>query len=143
MLFQQGRANRSKLSPRKVAYASFAVGAIVLVCVLAFLLFPDTYINGYFKNQIIKAFTRAYPAYSIRIAGVHYNIWENRIECDAIALTSIDSTFSCSIGKFSVSGIDWLQIFWQGDIVSKGLNGSVADAREIVLTFQRSQYELR
>jgi len=139
-----GPANRSKLLLRKVAaYASLAVGAIVLVCVLVFLFFPETYINGYIKNQIIKAFTRAYPAYSIRIAGVHYNIWENRIGCDGIALASSDSTFSCNIGKFSVSGISWLQILWQGDIVSKGFNGSLADAREIVLTFRQSQYELR
>ena len=138
------KTTRSKLSLRKVAaYASLAVGAIVLVCVLVFLFFPDTYINGYFKNQIINAFTRAYPGYSIRIAGVHYNRWENRIECDDIALTAIDSNFSCSIGKFSVSGIAWLQILWRKDITSKDLNGSVADAREIVLTFRQSQYELR
>jgi hypothetical protein len=136
--------NRSKLSRRKVAaYAGLAVGAVVLVCVLVFLFFPDTYINGYLKNQIIKAFTRAYPAYSIRIEGVHYKICGNRIECDLIALTSIDSTFSCSIAKFSVRGIRWLQILWQGDIVSKGLIRSVAEAREIVLTFQQPQYELR
>ena len=137
-------ASRSKLSLRKIAtFASLAVGAIVLVCVLVFLFFPDTYINGYFKNQIIKAFTRAYPEYSIRIAGVHYNIWENRITCDGIALTSIDSSFSCSIGKVSVSRIGWLQILWEGDIAAKGLNNAVADAREIVLTFRQSQYELR
>ena len=139
-----GPAQQSKLSRRKVVtYASLAFGAIVFVCMLVFLLFPDTYINGYLKKQIIMAFTKAYPEYSIRIAGVHYNIWENRIECDDIALTSIDSTFSGSIGKFSVSGIDWLQVLWQGDLASKGLNGSVADAREIVLTFLQSQYELR
>src|SRR5450756_995590 len=98
MQINHGAANRSKLSLRKVvAYASLAVGAIVLVCVLVFLFFPDTYINGYFKNQIIKAFTKAYPTYSMRIAGVHYNIWENRIGCDGIALTSIDSTFSTHV----------------------------------------------
>ncbi len=144
MRINHGPANRSKLSPRKVAaYAGLAVGAVVLICALVFLFFPDTYINGYLKNQIIKAFTRAYPAYSIRIAGVHYNIWKNRIGCDLIALTSIDSTFSCSIAKFSVSGIGWVQILWRGDIASKDLNGSVADAREIVLNFRQSQYELR
>jgi len=136
--------NRSKLSPRKVAaYAGLAAGAVVLICVLVSLFFPDIYINGYLKKQIVKGFTKAYPAYSIRIAGVHYNIWENRIGCDSIALTSIDSTFSCSIAKFSVSGMDWVQILWQGDIVSKCLNGSVAEAREIVLNFRQSQYELR
>jgi hypothetical protein len=144
MQINHGPANRSTLSPRKVAaYAGLAAGAVVLVCVLVLLFFPDTYINGYLKNQIIKAFTRAYPAYSIRIAGVNYNLWENRIECDFIALTSIDSTFSCRIAKFSVSGIGWVRILWKGDIASKAFSRSVAEAREIVLSFQQSQYELR
>jgi hypothetical protein len=107
---------------------------------LVFLFFPDTFINGVFKNQIIKAFTKAYPAYSLRIAGMHCNIWENRVGCDGLALRSVDSTFSCNITKFSVSGIGWVQVLWHGD---KALNGSVADAREIVLTFRQSQYELR
>jgi hypothetical protein len=78
MPINHGPPNRSKLSPRKVAaYAGLVVGAVVLICVLVFLFFPDIYINGYLKTQIIKAFTRAYPAYSIRIGSVHYNIWEN------------------------------------------------------------------
>jgi hypothetical protein len=110
---------------------------------LVFLFFPDTYINGYFKNQIIKAFTKSYPSYSIQIAGMHYNIWENRIACAGISITSVDSTFSCSIGKLSVSGIAWLPILWQGVTSSKGTNDLVADGREIVLNFRRSQYELR
>jgi hypothetical protein len=139
-----GPADRSKLSPRKIAkYAGLAFGAVILVCVLVFLFFPDTYINGYLKNQIIRAFAKAYPAYSIRIAGVHYNLWENRIGCDSIALTSNDSTFSCSIAKFSLSGIGWVPILWRGEIASKDLNGSVADVREMVLSFRQSQYELR
>ena len=144
MRINHGPADRSKLSTRKVAaYAGLAVGALVLVCAVVFLFFPDTYINGYLKKQIIKAFTRAYPAYSIRIAGVHYNLWENRIGCDSIALTSNDSTFSCSIAKFSLSGIGWVPILWRGEIASKDLNGSVADVREMVLSFRQSQYELR
>ena len=69
MRINHGPVNRSKLSPRKVAaYTGLAVGAVVLICALVLLFFPDIYINGYLKNQIIKAFTRAYPAYSIRIA---------------------------------------------------------------------------
>ena len=54
-----------------------------------------------------------------------------------------NSTFSGSISKFSVSGIDWLQILWRGDLASNGLNGSVADAQGIVLNFLQSHYELR
>jgi hypothetical protein len=137
-------ANRSTLALRKVAaYSSYAVGAFVLVCVLVFLFFPDTFINGYPKNQIIKAFARAYPGYSIRIARMHYNLWKNRVGCDGFALTSIDSSFSCSIGTFSVGGIAWVQVFWNRDSASKGLNGLGADARDIALIFRKSQYELR
>lgn len=134
---------RSDLSLRKVAaYGSLAFG-VILICVLAFLFFQDTYIKGYFKNRIIEAFTRAYPAYSIRITGVHCNILENRVGCDGITLTSADSAFSCSIGKLSVSGIAWLQVLWRGVTSTKGISGLVADGREIVLTFRQSQYELR
>ena len=144
MQINHGPADRSKLSRRKVAaVAGLAVGVFVLVCALVVLFFPATYINGYLKNQIIKAFTRAYPAYSIRIGGVHYNIWKNRIGCDLIALTSIDSTFSCSMAEFAVSGISWVKILWRGDIATNDFSGSVADAREIVLSFRQSQYELR
>jgi hypothetical protein len=55
----------------------------------------------------------------------------------------MDSTFSCSIAGFSVSGIGWVKILWRGDVASKDLNSSVADAREIVLNFRKAQYELR
>ena len=52
MRINHGPANRSKLSPRKVAaYAGLAVGAVVFVCPLVFLLFPDTYIKGTSKAK--------------------------------------------------------------------------------------------
>jgi len=44
MQIKHGPANRNKLPPRKVAaYAGLAVGAVVLVCVLVFFLFPGIY----------------------------------------------------------------------------------------------------
>jgi hypothetical protein len=108
-----------------------------------FFIFPDIVTNGYVKKQIVKTFTKAFPAYSMRIAGVHYTLWKNRIQFDRIALASIDSTFSCAIGKVSVSGISWLQILMHGDIASKALKGSAMDAREIILGFRKAPYELR
>jgi hypothetical protein len=123
-------------------YTLGAIGIFILVCMTIFLIFPDKVTNGYVKKQIVKTFTKAFPAYSMRIAGVHYNLWKNRIQFDRIALTSIDSTFSCAVGKVSVSGISWLQILMHGD-ASKVLKGSVADAREITLSFRKAQYELR
>ena len=124
-------------------YTLGAIGIFTLVCMTIFLIFPDMVTNGYVKKQIVKTFTKAFPAYSMRIAGVHYTLWKNRIQFDRIALTSIDSTFSCAIGKVSVSGISWLQILKHGNIAFKVLKGSVTDAREITLGFRQAQYELR
>jgi hypothetical protein len=124
-------------------YTLGAIGTFTLVCMTVFFIFPDIFTNGYVKKQIVKAFTKAFPAYSMRITGIHYTIWRNRIRFDRIALTSIDSTFSCTIGKVSVSGISWLQTLRHGDIVSMILKGSFADAREITLSFRRAQYDLR
>jgi hypothetical protein len=139
-----GPDERSTLSLQKiVAYASISIGAIVIACLLIFLFVPATFVNGYLKKQIIKTFTKASPAYSIRIAGVHYSLGKNRVACDSIALTSKDSAFSCSVGKVSVEGIAWLQILLHGDSASKVLNSSVMEAREITLIFRRSQYQLR
>ena len=141
MLTNHRPTDRGTMSLRKVsAYACCTVGVIILVCVVVFLIFPDTFINGYPKSQAIRAFTSAYPGYSIRIARVHYNLWKNRVGCDGLSLRSVDSAFSCSIAKVSVSGIGWLQVLWHED---KALRSCIADARDIMLTFRKSQYTLR
>jgi hypothetical protein len=133
-----------KFPIRKVAvYAIGSVAAIVLVCVAVFLFIPDTFINGYFKNKIIKAFEKAYPAYSIGIAGIHYNLWENRIGSDSLTLISNDSTFSCSIGAFSAKGIAWFQLLRHKGNAFKVLGGSTVDAGEIALVFRNPHYGLR
>jgi len=130
------------LTRHKVIWAFTTFGAIVLVFVTVFLFFGDFFTNGYVKNRIIKAFMKACPAYSLRLAGVHYNVWRNRVGFDRIAINSNDSAFSCIIGKFSVDGISWLAILRHEDIASQGLKGSVANAREITLNFRRTGYEL-
>ena len=124
-------------------YASGALCAVILVCVAVLLLFPDTFINGYFKNRIMKEFTKSHPAISLRISGLHYTTLKNCIVFYGITLISNDSAFSCSVGRFSVSGVSWIRIFRHEDIASRAINGSVADAREIALIFGRRQYELR
>jgi hypothetical protein len=88
------------------------------------------------------AFKMACPAYSLQLAGVHYTLWRNRVGFDRIAINSNDSTFSCIIGKLSVGGISWLPILRHEDIISKGIMGSVAEAREITLNFRQERYEL-
>jgi len=133
-----------KLSLGKIAkYISIIVGSIILLCALTFILFPDPFINSIFKEQITKAFTETYSDYSIQLGDMHYNIWENRLECDYISLKSNDSTIKCSVASFSVSGIGWMKILWQREFTLNNLKSSVIEAQNFVLNFQKSQDELR
>jgi hypothetical protein len=133
-----------KLLPLKIAlYAGFVVGAIVLVCVLAFLLFPDSIVNRFVKPRIEKAFTEAYPAYSIRIADMNYSVLRNRFGFDSVALSAVDSTFSGNVGPFYVSGIGWMNLLWGGSLGLNDFANSIADAKDIMLKLPQLHYELR
>jgi len=136
--------NRGKLSLRKVAaYAGLAVGAITLVCVLVLLCFPDVFLNRFLKDRITRAQAEAYPAFSVHIAGLHCNVWENRMTCDSVALTTSDSTLSCNVATFSVSGIRWIHLLFGGSLAPNDLSNFVVDAQGILLNAPQSQYELR
>ncbi|MGA9363479.1 MAG: hypothetical protein WBW16_03835 [Bacteroidota bacterium] len=136
--------DRRKLSLlKKASYAGFAAGAIVLVCVLALLLFPDPLVNRFIKPRITKAFAEAYPAYSIRIADMNYSLLKNRFGFDSVALRAVDGTFSSNMGSFSVSGIRWMHLLWGGNLAPNDFASSVVDAKDIVLKLPQSQYELR
>jgi hypothetical protein len=138
------RPHRGKPPIRRVAaYAGLAVGAIVVVCMLVLLFFPDVLVNRFIKDRISKAQAGGHPAYSIRIAGVHYSAWENRVGCDSVALTTIDSTLSCTIATFSVSGMSWLHLLWGGSLAPDDFANAVVDAHDIVLNFPQEQYALR
>ncbi len=115
----------------------------MLVCVLALLLFSDPLVNRYIKPRITKAFAEAYPAYSIRVADMHYNVLKNRFGFDSVALRAVDGTFSSTIDRFSVSGIGWMHLLWGGSLAPNDFANSVVDAQDIVLNFPKTQYELR
>ncbi len=136
---------RRKRSAWKVAlYSGGAIViAIVLAGVLLFLFLPDIVVKTYVKGRIIQEFTEAYPAYAIRIGGIQYSVQENRIGFDSVALTTRDSTFSCTIAAYSVSGIGWWNLLWAGGIVPNGFSGTALDAHDLALTFPQEQYELR
>ena len=136
--------HRQKLSPLKIAsYAGYAAGAIVLVCALALLLFPDPLVNRFIKPRIIKAFAEAYPAYSIRIADMNYSVLKNRFGFDSVALSAVSGTFSSHLGRFSVSGIDWMHLLWGGSLGLKDFADVGLDAQDIELKLPQSHYKLR
>jgi hypothetical protein len=125
------------------AYAFLSVGMIVLASTLILLSHRDFFVNTLLKGQIIDAFREAYPAYSIRIGGMHYDVWENRIGFDSVEVTNVDSTISCAIATYSMSGIGWLKLLWARGIVQDGFTTTVLDVHGIVVSFPQSRYELR
>jgi hypothetical protein len=133
-----------KLSLLKMAsYAAYAVGAIVLVCVLVLLLIPGPLVNRFIKPGITKAFAEAYPAYSIRIAAMDYSVLENRFGFDSVVLNSVDGKFSSTLGQLSVSGISWMHLLWGGSLTANDFAKSAADAQHFVLNLPKSHYTLR
>ncbi|HEY6191228.1 MAG TPA: hypothetical protein VI215_02765 [Bacteroidota bacterium] len=132
------------LSRRRAAkLAALCSGVIGLACVSVFLFLPDVFLDGFLNRRIARALEEAYPAYSIRIAGLHYSILGNKLECDSIELMKIDSTFTCRLARFSVSGVGRVQLLWGGGVAPDNLISSNASAEDIVLTFPRPGYELR
>lgn len=136
--------NWRKLTWLKVAkYVGFFIGIVILICVLIFIFFPDPIINTFFKDRITKSFNDSYPAYSLQLGDMHYNVWKNRLACDSITLKTSDSTFTCSVASLSVSGIGWVKVLLQKDITPNILTSSAIDAQKIVLSFHQPQNELR
>jgi hypothetical protein len=99
-------------------------------------------VNGFIKPRIIEAFAEANAAYSMSIAGMNYSVLKNRFGFDSVALSAVDGTFSSNIGKFSVSGIDWMHLLWGGQLGPKDFANSVLDAHDIELNFPQLHYEL-
>jgi hypothetical protein len=137
-------SDRRKVSPLKLAsYAGFAVGALVLVCVLALLLFSDPIVNRFIKPRITKVFTEAYPAYSIHIADMYYSVLKNRFGFDSVALSAVDGTFSGKVGSLSIGGIGWMHLLWGGSLAPHDFANSVVDGGDIILNFPQLHYKFR
>src|SRR5512140_2720825 len=135
---------RRKMSLLKiVSFAALALGTLVLVCGLALLLFLDPIVNRFVKPKITAAFVGAYPAYSMRIAGMKYSVRENSFRFDSVALSAADSSFTGTMGTLSVSGIRWLHLLRGANLAPHDFDNAVVDAQTVGLTFPQSKYELR
>lgn len=123
-------------------YVVLTSGAVVIACLVAFLLFTDVFVNALLKGRNIRNFEKTNPNYTLRIRGVGYDILENRLTCDSITLTPSDSGFSCTIAASSISGVGWIPLFMGRALTPDRLANSEVDAETFVLTFPREQYQL-
>jgi hypothetical protein len=132
--------NIVRLTPRKVGVYS---GIIILAFVTIGLLYRGVFVDRFLKGRITKAFAEAYPAYSIHVAGLHYRIWENRLECDSLQIMRNDFAVAFSVSMVSVSGIDRMRLLTGKNGDPGVLERAHADARGVVLSFLQEQYQLR
>ena len=134
-------SDRRKLSPHKIAsYAGFATGAILLICVLVLLFFPNPFLNKIIKPRITGALAKAYPAYSLSLGDIKYNVFKNLLEIDSVAMIKADGSQLSNMGLFSVSGIGWMHLLWRGKPAANDFANAVVDAQNVVLNFPQSQY---
>ena len=136
--------DRRKMRPLKIiTYAGIALGTIIFTCVIALLLFSDPLVNKYIKPRITKAFAEAYPAYSLHMATMHYNVLTNRFGFDSVSLKAVDGAFSGTAVSLSAGGIGWLHLLWGGSLTAEDFASSVVDGQNIVLDLRKYQYRLR
>ncbi len=103
---------------------------------------PGVAINTYLKPRITHAFAEANPNYAIRLGQLRYSFAENVFSCDSIALTANDSSVSCSVAMFSVSGVEWFQLVTGRGLASNYLATTIVEANGINVNLHRSQYQL-
>lgn len=140
----QSENKKTKLSTWKVAIiAGIAFGIIAIVGVVALIYFPDAYLNEFLKNQIVSEFAEANPEYSIAISDLHIYLLADNIELASVVINSRDSALSCSIDNPSLRGIGWWQLITKGIRASGALDGSVAEAQNIVVKSQKFFHEIR
>ena len=137
------RSKKGKITLRKITrFVGSIIGIAILIFVLLFIFFPDPFINTIFRDRITKYFNETYPAYSIKLGDMQYDILKNRLKCDSIILESSDSSFSCSANPLSVSGIRWMKIFLQRNFTLDVFTQTFIDAENIATNFYKEQNEL-
>lgn len=135
--------NLIEFTPKKfIKLVSLIVGIVFLICVLVLVLFPDPFINQFLKKRITNSFAKAYPGYSLFLGEMSYSVWNNDLECDSIALKAKDSSFTCSVNSFSISGISWLKILAESDFNPEVISNSKINTKKIILNFNKLHYKL-
>jgi len=132
------------LSPVKIALnVSLVIGIIIILFALIFILFPQTYLNGFLKNRIMDGFVKAYPEYTIKINDVNFYILKNHLEFNSVILTKTDSSFSCKIKMISLDRIGWIKLLLNKKFQSNSFDNAVLNAEGIVINFKQSQNQIQ
>jgi len=132
-----------RLPWRSPFHAAVSISFVVVLAGVLLVFVPDFVANRFLKGRVIASFAEAYPGFSLRIGHMHYSIWQNLLQCDSVLLTTTDSTVSCTLAGFSVSGIGRKQFIRQGIPGPDDFRSAVVTAQDIVFRFPLKEYEIR
>ncbi len=128
---------------RSPTHAAVSIGIVVVLAGALLAFVPDFVANRFLKGRVIAAFGEAYPAYALRIGGMHYSIWTNQVRCDSVLLAATDSTVTCTVAGFSVSGMGRMQFLRPGIPGPDDFRNAVVTVQGIVFRFPLKEYEIR
>ncbi len=118
-------------------------GLAALACALICLSLPGVLINPLIERRFTSAFAEAYPGTTVRTIGLHYSIWENRLDCDSLSVMTPDSSPAFSAAGITISGVDRFPLILGRGVTPDGFGDAHASARNIVLNLRRSAHEFR
>ncbi|MEO8167629.1 MAG: hypothetical protein ABI623_05225, partial [bacterium] len=148
---QHGIKRKKLNNNRQIKHILKITGLVVLivvgsgvVVVSAFLLFPDYFVNHFAKDKIEKMLAAEYPAYTLNLGNIHYNVWQNKVVFTSLSLSSKDSSFSSTAASAAISDVKWLKILNSSDTAYYSyLARTKINGDDIVLRFPQWHYELR
>ena len=128
---------------RVLFFSTLALGTIVLAAAIGLLLYADDIMNGFVKDRVRQQLAAAFPGSAVHIGSMRYAILKNRLDVDSLALTTSDSGFSCTARTFSLRGVAWWKMLWEGGYSVAASKDAIADAQGAAVVFRPSQYEFR
>jgi hypothetical protein len=117
-----------------------AILALAVVIVVYFL--PALFLNTMLKEKLTNGIKAAYPAWTVHIASLRYNVLENLFVCDSITASDAGSNYSLFIGSISLTGIGRVGLLQRGRILLPLIKDLRADSRNITLTDLKLGYAL-
>jgi hypothetical protein len=140
-----GGTNRGRKlrAARIFGFASLALAFLAGAGILLFLTVPSIFLQPYVEKRLVEGFAASNPGYSMRLGALQISVVKNRVSCDSVFVTGVDSSFSLSVAGISVEGVRWWE-FIGGNRFDPGIfRGTVFASGEVSVVLDQSGYAFR
>ena len=98
-------------------------------------------LNGYGKRKMERAFAAAHPGSELRIGELDYAVGANRLVAQAVTLHSASTTLK--VGRVSLTGVRWVQLWWGRAPLAEVLVQATLEATDLEAVFSPAHYRIR